>query len=66
VVGSGAVHHAMRDSRVGTTSSYCSKGYPCFRVPTVAPRPTSGEDTSLRWGQSLIGDWRAASVRLLT
>jgi hypothetical protein len=34
VVGSGAVHHATRDSRVGTASSYCSKGYPCFRVPT--------------------------------
>jgi hypothetical protein len=34
VVGSGAVHHVTRDSRVGTTSSYCSKGYPCFRVPT--------------------------------
>jgi hypothetical protein len=35
VVGSGTVHHATRDSRVGTTSSYCSKGYPCFRVPTL-------------------------------
>jgi hypothetical protein len=35
MVGSGAVHHATRDSRVGTASSYCSKGYPCFRVPTT-------------------------------
>jgi hypothetical protein len=34
VVGSGAVHHATRDSRVNTASLYCSKGYPCFRVPT--------------------------------
>jgi hypothetical protein len=35
VVRSGAIYHATRDSRVGTASSYCSKGYPCFRVPTV-------------------------------
>jgi hypothetical protein len=35
VMGSGAVHHATWDSRAGTPSSYCSKGYPCFRVPTV-------------------------------
>jgi hypothetical protein len=56
VVGLGAVHHATRDSHVGTTSSYCSKGYPYFRVPTVAPGPTSGEDTSLQVGPKL--DWR--------
>jgi hypothetical protein len=56
VVGSGAVYHTTRDSRAGTTSSYCSKGYPCFRVPTVAPGPTSGEDTSLQVGPKL--DWR--------
>jgi hypothetical protein len=56
VVGSGAVYHATRDSRVGIASSYCSKGYPCFRVPTVAPGPTSGEDTSLQVGPKL--DWR--------
>jgi hypothetical protein len=66
VVGSGVVYHATRDNRAGTASSYCSKGYPYFRVPTVAPGPTSGEDTSLQVGQSLTGDWRAASVRLLT
>ena len=28
------LYHATKDSRVGTTSSYCSKGYPSFRVPT--------------------------------
>ena len=48
MVGWGVVYHATRDSRVGTASLYCSKGYPCFRVPTVAPGPTSGEDTSLQ------------------
>jgi hypothetical protein len=58
VVGSGAVYHATRDSRVGTTPSYCSKGYPCFRVPTVALGPTSMEDTSLQVGPKL--DWRLA------
>jgi hypothetical protein len=58
VVRSGAVYHATRDSRVGTVSSYCSKGYPCFRVPTVAPGPTSGEDTSLQVGPKLV--WRLA------
>jgi hypothetical protein len=36
VVGSGAVRHATRDSHVGTACSYCSKGYPCFRVLTDA------------------------------
>jgi hypothetical protein len=39
---------------MGAVSSYCSRGYPCFRVPTVALGPTSGDDASLRWGQSLI------------
>jgi hypothetical protein len=34
VVGAGAVYHATRDSRVGTASSYYSKGYPSFSVPT--------------------------------
>jgi hypothetical protein len=58
VVGSGAIHHATRDSRVGIASSYCSKGYTCFRVPTVALGPTSGEDMSLQVGPKL--DWRLA------
>jgi hypothetical protein len=57
-VGSVAVYHVTRDSHVGIASSYCSKGYPCFRVPTVAPGPTSGEDTSLQVGLKL--DWRLA------
>jgi hypothetical protein len=35
VVGSGAVYRATRDSHTGTTPSYCSKGYPYFRVPTL-------------------------------
>jgi hypothetical protein len=35
VVGSGAIYHTTRDSRVGTVPSHCSKGYPCFRVPTM-------------------------------
>jgi hypothetical protein len=55
VVGSGAVYHTTRDSRAGITSSYYSKGYPCFKVPTVAPGPTLGDDTSLQVGPKL--DW---------
>jgi hypothetical protein len=43
VVGSGAVYHATRDSRMGTVPSHCSKGYPCFRVPTI---PKGGEKCS--------------------
>jgi hypothetical protein len=66
VVGSSAVHHATRDSRVGIVSLYCSKGYPCFRVPIVAPGPPLGRIRAYRWGQSLFGDWRAAFVHLLT
>jgi hypothetical protein len=54
VVESGVVHHVTRDSRVGTASSCCSKGYPCFRLPIVAPGPTSGEDTSLQVGPKLV------------
>jgi hypothetical protein len=50
VVGSGVVYHETRDSRVGTTSSYCSKGYPYSRVLTVAPAPTLGEDASMQVG----------------
>jgi hypothetical protein len=40
-------YHTTKDSHVGTASSYSSKGYPSFRVPIVAPWPTSGEDASL-------------------
>jgi hypothetical protein len=53
-VESGVVHHVIRDNCVGTASSYCRKGYPCFRVPTMAPGPTSGEDASLQVGPKLI------------
>jgi hypothetical protein len=54
VVESGAVHHVTRESRVGTVSSCCRKGYPYFRVPTVAPGPTSGENASLLVAPKLI------------
>jgi hypothetical protein len=54
VVGSGAVYHVTRGSRMGTAPSHCSKGYPCFRVPIVAPGPTSGEDASLQVGPTLV------------
>jgi hypothetical protein len=30
------LYHATKDSRVGTASSYSSKGYPSFRVPTIS------------------------------
>jgi hypothetical protein len=33
---------------------YSSKGYPSFRVPKVAPGPTSGEDVSLQVGTKLV------------
>jgi hypothetical protein len=58
VVGLGVVYHATRDSRMGTVPSHCSKGYPCFRVPTVAPGPTLRKDTGLQVGPKL--DWRLA------
>jgi hypothetical protein len=44
------LYHATKDSRVGTASSYCSKGYPCFRVLTVTLGPTSWEDAGLQVG----------------
>jgi hypothetical protein len=44
------LYHATKDSRVGTASSYGSKGYSCFRVLTMALGPTSGEDVSLQVG----------------
>jgi hypothetical protein len=28
------LYHVTKDSRVSTASSYSSKGYPSFRVPT--------------------------------
>jgi hypothetical protein len=50
VAGQRVVPRATRDLCAGIAPSYCNKGYPCFRVPTVAPRPTSGEDASLQVG----------------
>jgi hypothetical protein len=47
-------YHATKDSRVITASLYSIKGYPSFRVPTVAPEPTSGEDASLQVGPKLV------------
>jgi hypothetical protein len=61
------LYHATKDSRVGTASSYGSKGYPCFMVLTVAPRAhLRGGCEPAGGANSLIGDWRAASMRLLT
>jgi hypothetical protein len=68
------LYHATKESRVGTASSYSIKGYPSFKVLTVAPGPTLGEDASLQVGpklctllqHDLIGDWRAILARLLT
>jgi hypothetical protein len=48
------LYHVTKDSHVGTSSSYSSKGYPSFRVPTLAPEPTSGEDASLQVGPKLV------------
>jgi hypothetical protein len=48
------LYHATKYGRVGTASSYSSKGYPSFRVPTVAYGPTSGEDASLQVGPKLV------------
>jgi hypothetical protein len=45
------LYHATKDSRVGTASSYGSKGYPCFRVLTVAPGPPQGRMRACRWSQ---------------
>jgi hypothetical protein len=47
-------YHSTKDSRMGTASSYSSKGYPSFRVPTVALGPTLVEDASLQVGPKLV------------
>jgi hypothetical protein len=47
VVGSSVVYLATRDSRVGTVSSYCSKGYPYFGVPTTSKSERSILPSSL-------------------
>jgi hypothetical protein len=46
-------YHATINSRVDTASLYSSKGYPSFRVPTVALGPPQGRMRACRWGQSL-------------
>ena len=44
---------------------YCSKsGYPCCRVPTVAPGPTLGEVRAHRWGH--FCDLALYSLKLLS
>jgi hypothetical protein len=53
VVWSGTVYRATRDSRAGTMPSCCSKGYPYFRIPTVALGPPQGRIRACRWGQNL-------------
>jgi hypothetical protein len=50
VVGSGAALRVTWRCRTGVASSYCRSGYPCFKVPTVAPGPTSREGASLQVG----------------
>jgi hypothetical protein len=47
-------YHTTKNSRVGTAFLYSSKGYPSFRVPTMAPGATSGEDASLQVGPKLV------------
>jgi hypothetical protein len=47
-------YHRTKNSRVGTVFLYSSKGHPSFRVPTVAPGPTSGEDASLQVGPNFV------------
>jgi hypothetical protein len=66
VVGSGAVCHVTRDSRMDSAPSYYSKGYPCFGVPTTvmkdvhrvlshpdfgAPRPGREHNHQVCWDQ---------------
>jgi hypothetical protein len=59
MVGSGAVYHATRDSRMGTVPSHCSKGYPCFRVPTTLLGGFLDDlDTAILktyWSEELVG-----------
>jgi hypothetical protein len=54
-VGSGVVLRAARGHCMGVMPSCCRRGYPWFRVPTVAPGPASGEDVSLQVGPE--SDW---------
>ena len=51
--GVGCCFPCDRGCRTGAASSYCRRGYPCFKVPTVALGPASGEDVSLQVGPKL-------------
>jgi hypothetical protein len=42
------------------------RGTPVSGYRQWSPGPPHGRVRACRWGQSLISDWRAASVRLLT
>ena len=63
VVGLGAAPRVTRGCHTGAASPYYRRGYPCLKVPTVAPGPTSGEVTSLQVGPK--PDWRAIFGHLL-
>jgi hypothetical protein len=49
-----AASHATGGCRTGAASSYRRRGYPCLKVPTVAPGPTSGEGASLQVGPKSV------------
>ena len=58
--------HAVTDNYTGPALlPCCSKsGYPCYRVPTVAPGPTLGEVRTHRWGH--FCDLALYSLKLLS
>jgi hypothetical protein len=69
VVGPGAVHHATRDSRVGTASSCCNKGYLCFRVPTVTlfnDDFTNDDDEQLAMKNKMIKEFGLNGYNVIT
>jgi hypothetical protein len=52
---SGATGHVSAHGSASYPSLWlhaCMRGYPVYRVPTVAPRPTSGEAMNLQVGPS--------------
>jgi hypothetical protein len=48
-------YHATKDSHMGTTSLYSSKGYPSFRVPTVTFMMINDDGITMTSG---ISSWR--------
>jgi hypothetical protein len=48
------VLRATKDLSAGVAPSYRNKGYPCFKVSTVAPGPTAGEGASLQVGPKSV------------